>query len=55
MYQKVAQEQAKKQGQGQQGQGQQGGTGNNEQDDEHVVDADYKVEDDGKSKKKKKQ
>ena len=55
MYQKVAQEQAKKQqNQGQQGQGQQGNSGNNDQDDENVVDADYKVEDEDKKEKKKK-
>ena len=53
MYQKVAQEQAKKQqNQGQQGQGQQGNSGNNDQDDENVVDADYKVEDEDKKEKK---
>ncbi|MBI2135399.1 molecular chaperone DnaK [Candidatus Woesearchaeota archaeon] len=52
MYQKVAQEQAKKQGQ--QGQGQQGSQGKNEYDDENVIDADYKVEDEGKKGKKNK-
>ena len=50
MYQKVAQEQAKRQ----QEQGQGAHTrGNHKEDDENVVDAEYKVEDEDKGKKKK--
>jgi len=48
MYQKVAQEQAKKQQQGAQAGGQKGST----KKDEKVVDAEYKVEDEKKGKKK---
>ena len=47
MYQKVAQEQAKRQ----QGQGAHA-AGNRKEDDENVVDAEYKVEDEDKKKKK---
>ncbi|MFH0868406.1 MAG: Hsp70 family protein, partial [Candidatus Woesearchaeota archaeon] len=50
MYQKVAQEQAKKQ---QQEKGKSGSAGNHKEDDENVVDAEYKVEDEDKKKKKK--
>ena len=49
MYQKVSQEQAKKQ----QEQGKSGSEGNHREDDENVVDAEYKVEDEDKNKKKK--
>ena len=50
MYQKVAQEQAKRQQE--QGQGAHA-AGNHKEDDENVVDAEYKVEDEDKGKKKK--
>ena len=51
MYQKVAQEQAKRQ----QEQANSAGTGRtgNQKNDDNVVDAEYKVEDEGKNKKKK--
>ena len=55
MYQKVAQEQAKKQqsaGAGPQAGPQPGAAGNADKKDEKVVDAEYKVEDDDKKKKK---
>ena len=48
MYQKVSQEQAKRQQQ----QGQGGATENSEKNDDNVVDAEYEVEDEGKKKKK---
>ena len=55
MYQKVAQEQAKKQAQQQKAKGQAGADGKEEKPkDDNVVDADYKVEDEEKGKKKKK-
>jgi len=52
MYQKVAQEQAKKQQQGAQAGAQAGASANTEKKDEKVVDAEYKVEDEDKKKKK---
>jgi len=52
MYQKVAQEQAKKQQQGAQAGPQPGATEDASKKDEKVVDAEYKVEDEDKKKKK---